>query len=160
MCVMQPKLWPGLYKNKESVGDLWLGLLRFYTEEFLFGQHVICIRRLAPLTKFEKLWNGYGIAIEDPFDLSHNLGSGLSRKSGCMFPSLSSISRSLLCYLNRSRTNYSVAFIYLFGLLWCDVYMTVQHKELLITKFASHTHGGYCCGSITVFECSWHSLSS
>ena len=64
---------------------MWLGLLRFYTEEFPFGERVVCIRRLAPLTKFEKLWNGYGIAIEDPFDLNHNLGSGLSRKSGCMY---------------------------------------------------------------------------
>ena len=78
-------MWSGLYKNKDSVADLWLGLLRFYTEEFPFNERVVCIRRLAPLTKFEKLWNGYGIAIEDPFDLSHNLGSGLSVKSGCMF---------------------------------------------------------------------------
>ena len=81
----QPKLWSGLYKNKESIADLWLGLLRFYTEEFPFNERVVCIRRLAPLSKFEKLWNGCGIAIEDPFNLSHNLGSGLSRKSRCIF---------------------------------------------------------------------------
>jgi len=85
MCVRQPRVWSGLHKNKESIADLWLGLLQFYTEEFPFNERVICIRRLAPLTKFEKLWNGYGIAVEDPFDLSHNLGSGLSCKSGCMF---------------------------------------------------------------------------
>jgi len=78
-------MWSGLYKNKDTIAHLWLGLLQFYTEEFRFNEHVICIRRLAPLTKFEKLWNGYGIAIEDPFDLSHNLGSGLSLKSGCIF---------------------------------------------------------------------------
>jgi len=85
VCIWQPRIWSGLHKNKDSVASLWLGLLRFYTQEFLFNERVICIRRLAPLTKFEKLWNGCGIAIEDPFDLSHNLGSGLSLKSGCIF---------------------------------------------------------------------------
>jgi len=78
-------MWSGLCKNKESIAELWLGLLRFYTEEFPVNERVVCIRRLAPLSKFEKLWNGYGIAIEDPFDLSHNLGSGLSQKSRHMF---------------------------------------------------------------------------
>ena len=32
------------------------------------------------LGKFEKMWNSPCIAIEDPFDLSHNLGAGISRK--------------------------------------------------------------------------------
>ena len=99
VCVWQSRLWPGQYKNKETVADLWLGLLRFYTEEFPFNERVVCIQRLAPLTKFEKLWNGYGVAIEDPFDLNHNLGSGLSRKSECIFSVISS--KSLLSYLNR-----------------------------------------------------------
>jgi len=85
VCVCQPRLWQGLDKNKQTVADLWLGMLRFYTEEFPFDERVVCIQRLAPLSKFEKLWNGYGIAIEDPFDLSHNLGSGLSCKSEYMF---------------------------------------------------------------------------
>ena len=42
---------------------------------------VVCIRQRAPLTKFEKMWNSPCIAIEDPFDLGHNLGAGISRKS-------------------------------------------------------------------------------
>ena len=42
---------------------------------------VVCVRQLKPLTKFEKMWNSPCIAIEDPFDLEHNLGAGLSRKS-------------------------------------------------------------------------------
>ena len=42
---------------------------------------VVCVRQLKPLTKFEKMWNSPCIAIEDPFDLDHNLGAGLSRKS-------------------------------------------------------------------------------
>ena len=42
---------------------------------------VVSIRQSRPLTKFEKMWNSPCIAIEDPFELSHNLGAGISRKS-------------------------------------------------------------------------------
>ncbi|XP_075901202.1 terminal uridylyltransferase 4 [Nelusetta ayraudi] len=66
--------------NAESVGELWLGLLRFYTEEFDFKEHVISIRQRKRLTTFEKQWTSKCIAIEDPFDLNHNLGAGVSRK--------------------------------------------------------------------------------
>ncbi|XP_017289799.1 terminal uridylyltransferase 4 isoform X2 [Kryptolebias marmoratus] len=66
--------------NTESVGELWLGLLRFYTEEFDFKEHVISIRQKKRLTTFEKQWTSKCIAIEDPFDLNHNLGAGVSRK--------------------------------------------------------------------------------
>ncbi|KAI1883144.1 hypothetical protein AGOR_G00242200 [Albula goreensis] len=71
---------PELGRNKESVGELWLGLLRFYTEEFDFKEHVISIRQRKRLTTFEKQWTSKCIAIEDPFDLNHNLGAGVSRK--------------------------------------------------------------------------------
>ncbi|XP_028299664.1 terminal uridylyltransferase 4, partial [Gouania willdenowi] len=66
--------------NTESVGELWLGLLRFYTEDFDFKEHVISIRQKKRLTTFEKQWTSKCIAIEDPFDLNHNLGAGVSRK--------------------------------------------------------------------------------
>ncbi|XP_041417414.1 terminal uridylyltransferase 4 isoform X2 [Xenopus laevis] len=72
--------FPSLGKNKESVGELWLGFLRFYTEEFDFKEYVISIRQKKLLTTFEKQWTSKCIAIEDPFDLSHNLGAGVSRK--------------------------------------------------------------------------------
>nr|XP_020661480.1 terminal uridylyltransferase 7 [Pogona vitticeps]XP_020661481.1 terminal uridylyltransferase 7 [Pogona vitticeps]XP_020661482.1 terminal uridylyltransferase 7 [Pogona vitticeps] len=75
-----PAVWPENGKNKESIGELWLGLLRFYTEEFDFKEHVICIRRKNLLTTFKKQWTSKYIVIEDPFDLNHNLGAGLSRK--------------------------------------------------------------------------------
>ncbi|XP_051853001.1 terminal uridylyltransferase 7 isoform X2 [Antechinus flavipes] len=75
-----PAFWPEHGKNTESVGELWLGLLRFYTEEFDFKEHVICIRRRSLLTTFKKQWTSKYIVIEDPFDLNHNLGAGLSRK--------------------------------------------------------------------------------
>ena len=41
---------------------------------------VVCIRQSKILSKFEKMWNSPCFAIEDPFELSHNLGSGISRK--------------------------------------------------------------------------------
>ncbi|XP_072290269.1 terminal uridylyltransferase 7 isoform X2 [Eucyclogobius newberryi] len=72
--------WSHYGKNRETVGELWLGLLRFYTEDFDFREHVICIRQHARLTTFNKQWTSKLIAIEDPFDLNHNLGAGLSRK--------------------------------------------------------------------------------
>uniref|UniRef100_A0A8B9LGX1 RNA uridylyltransferase n=1 Tax=Astyanax mexicanus TaxID=7994 RepID=A0A8B9LGX1_ASTMX len=51
-------------KNRETVGELWLGLLRFYTEEFDFKEHVISIRQRKRLTTFEKQWTSKCIAIE------------------------------------------------------------------------------------------------
>ncbi|XP_038650167.1 terminal uridylyltransferase 4-like isoform X1 [Scyliorhinus canicula] len=77
--VLKKKL-PELGTNIESVGELWLGLLRFYTEEFDFKEYVISIRQKKLLTTFEKQWTSKCIAIEDPFDLNHNLGAGVSRK--------------------------------------------------------------------------------
>ncbi|XP_031685409.1 terminal uridylyltransferase 7 isoform X2 [Oncorhynchus kisutch] len=73
-----PERWQ--QKNLESVGALWLGLLQFYTETFDFREHVISIRQSAALTTFNKQWTSKYIVIEDPFDLNHNLGAGLSRR--------------------------------------------------------------------------------
>ncbi|BFZ16873.1 hypothetical protein BsWGS_19912 [Bradybaena similaris] len=73
------ELWPEKGKNTMSVAELWLGFLCFYVEEFKYKEHVVSIRQKQPLTRFDKLWNGSCIAIEDPFDLNHNLGSGLTR---------------------------------------------------------------------------------
>uniref|UniRef100_A0A8C2ZYU8 CCHC-type domain-containing protein n=1 Tax=Cyclopterus lumpus TaxID=8103 RepID=A0A8C2ZYU8_CYCLU len=75
-----PSRWPQHGKNVETVGELWLGLLRFYTEDFDFREHVICLRQHGRLTTFNKQWTSKYIVIEDPFDLNHNLGAGLSRK--------------------------------------------------------------------------------
>lgn len=108
LVTMQRRRLSELQPNRESVGELWLGLLRFYTEEFDFKEHVISIRQRKRLTTFEKQWTSKCIAIEgadtcvlvdfaqlllpdatfftpiffpDPFDLNHNLGAGVSRKS-------------------------------------------------------------------------------
>ena len=60
----QPVVWPGYGQNTESVGQLWCGFLKYYVEEFDFESKVICIRRDEPLTKFEKSWGRYTMAIE------------------------------------------------------------------------------------------------
>ncbi|CAN7937200.1 unnamed protein product [Ixodes hexagonus] len=73
-------VWSEFGQNNESVGELWLGLLRFYTEEFDFRADVVCIRQRKRVTRLQKLWTSRCIAIEDPFELDHNLGSGVSRK--------------------------------------------------------------------------------
>ena len=46
------------------MAELWIGLLKFFTEDFNFKDYVVCIRQHKPLTRFEKLWNGKGLAIE------------------------------------------------------------------------------------------------
>lgn len=60
----QHRVLSELQPNTESVGELWLGLLRFYTEEFDFKEHVISIRQRKRLTTFEKQWTSKCIAIE------------------------------------------------------------------------------------------------
>ncbi|KAH9365149.1 hypothetical protein HPB48_002327 [Haemaphysalis longicornis] len=92
-------VWSEFGQNNESVGELWLGMLRFYTEEFNFKKHVVCIRQKAPLTKLQKMWNSRCIAIEDPFDLHQNLGIGVSQrafiKGRSLFGTLTSFPQSI-----------------------------------------------------------------
>ena len=78
---MQPEVWSGYRKNTRSVAELWVQMFRYYTETFEFDEQVITIRQKNTLTRLEKLWNNHSIAIEDPFDLNHNLGGALTRKS-------------------------------------------------------------------------------
>ena len=74
-------VWPYLGQNNQGVGQLWLGFLDYYARVFDEKRCVVCVRQSGVLTKFEKMWNSPCIAIEDPFELAHNLGSGISRKS-------------------------------------------------------------------------------
>ncbi|KAK3909237.1 Terminal uridylyltransferase 7 [Frankliniella fusca] len=74
-------VWPHRNTNQSSLGELWLQLLEFYSsKDFHNSQRVVCIRKKDPLYKFDKLWTSTNICIEDPFDLNHNLGSGLSKR--------------------------------------------------------------------------------
>jgi len=72
--------WAGYNRNRMSLGELWIGFLNFYAGDWDDKRLVVSIRQSRPLTKFEKMWNSPCIAIEDPFELSHNLGAGISRK--------------------------------------------------------------------------------
>lgn len=55
---------------------------RFYAHDFNFRDHVACIREGRVLTKADKEWttkhntrrDRFWWCIEDPFELSHNLG--------------------------------------------------------------------------------------
>lgn len=57
-------VWKEFNSNSWSVGELWLGFLRYYLEAFDWKSRVVTIRQKAPLTKFEKLWNGKSLAVE------------------------------------------------------------------------------------------------
>ncbi|CAF0768557.1 unnamed protein product [Rotaria sordida] len=69
-------LWKN--ENKLSIGELWIQFLRFYTEQFNYDERIVTIRQIEPLLKYEKGWFRQTIAIEDPFELNHNLAGGLS----------------------------------------------------------------------------------
>ncbi|CAH8458616.1 unnamed protein product [Schistosoma turkestanicum] len=62
---------------EQSVGDMWLGFLRYYLFEFDHDTYVVTIRQKKLLIRFMKMWRSL-FAIEDPFNLNHNLTAGLS----------------------------------------------------------------------------------
>ena len=74
------RAWPGWGRNKMSIAQLWIGFLDFFAGSWDDRTLVVSIRQSQNLTKFEKMWLSPCIAIEDPFELSHNLGAGVSRK--------------------------------------------------------------------------------
>ncbi|CAH8485489.1 unnamed protein product [Schistosoma margrebowiei] len=61
----------------QSVGEMWLGFLRYYLFEFNRDKYVVTIRQKKLLIRFVKMWRSL-FAIEDPFNLNHNLTAGLS----------------------------------------------------------------------------------
>ena len=66
--------------NAQNCSKLWIGFLQYYLEHFNFETNVIQIRTRADVSKDAKEWYS-PIAIEDPFELSHNLGRNVSRIS-------------------------------------------------------------------------------
>ncbi|EJD74988.1 PAP/25A associated domain-containing protein [Loa loa] len=67
--------------NRSTVGELWIGFLDYFGTKFDFTREVIQIRQTLPLLKLDKGWQSRPIAIEDPFDLTHNLSSGVHSKT-------------------------------------------------------------------------------
>ncbi len=88
--IVQGRRWPGLHRNDQSLAELWVGLLRFFSVDFNWKDYVICIRQLKPLTRFEKLWNGTGFCIEGAAFfltfLSHPLSVKFSQKKRAVQP--------------------------------------------------------------------------
>ena len=78
-------IWPYHKANTQTVGELWLGFLCYYTEKFDWNNNVVCIRDNDVLTRRSKNWTKHRLAIEDPFELSHNLAAGVSHKSKKIF---------------------------------------------------------------------------
>ncbi|CAF3577295.1 unnamed protein product [Rotaria sp. Silwood1] len=74
------KVWNGYGLNKLSSGELWIELLRYYTELFDYEKNIVTIRQYEPLSRLEKGWFRQTIAIEDPFILTHNLADTLFLK--------------------------------------------------------------------------------
>lgn len=68
--------------NQESVGDLLAAFFRFYAVDFDWENQVVSVRTGKCISKFEKNWNikaentrdNYFFTIEDPFEVTHNLG--------------------------------------------------------------------------------------
>ncbi len=83
-----PEIWPFYKKNKQSVGELWLGFLRYYTEDFDWDNNVISIKNTDQLTKRSKNWSKHRLAIEDPFEINKNLAKRIKKQS------------SVFCYSN------------------------------------------------------------
>ena len=68
--IVQPSKWPGYRKNKQSVGELFVGFFRFYLEEFDFLRQVVAMKQSTPLYKFQKSWSSAVVAIEGKYLLS------------------------------------------------------------------------------------------
>ncbi|CAD5220395.1 unnamed protein product [Bursaphelenchus xylophilus] len=69
-------------RNNKTVGQLFSGFFDFYIDTFSINDEVVQIRTGRTLTKIEKEWTKCLWAVEDPFDLNHNLTSGVKRVTG------------------------------------------------------------------------------
>uniref|UniRef100_A0A1I8AVQ2 RNA uridylyltransferase n=1 Tax=Steinernema glaseri TaxID=37863 RepID=A0A1I8AVQ2_9BILA len=71
------------YPNRSSLADLFVGFFDYFIRDFDWCTHVVHIRSTAPILKLEKSWCEdlrKPFCIEDPFNLTHNLTAGVSRK--------------------------------------------------------------------------------
>jgi hypothetical protein len=65
-------------KNKESLGELLFQFFRFYGHDFDYDKLVISVRHGKQISKFEKKWhlaNNNRLCVEEPFNVSRNLGN-------------------------------------------------------------------------------------
>jgi hypothetical protein len=75
------QVWPEGGRNQQTLGELLINFFRYYTEDFDLERHVVCVRRPGPLSKDSKGWAGKAMAVEDPFELDHNLTKGVTKRA-------------------------------------------------------------------------------
>jgi hypothetical protein len=74
-------------RNEQSEGDLLLGFFQFYACEFPYQKSVVCPRLGKPLPKTDQshrssTWTEWRFSIQDPFELSHDLGGVIYSREG------------------------------------------------------------------------------
>nr|XP_037285667.1 terminal uridylyltransferase 7-like [Rhipicephalus microplus] len=74
-------VWSGKRHNLQQVGELWVGLLRYYAD-FDIKKYVVSIRAKTPVTRLQKRWESEFMAIEDPFDIERDLGQHVTKNKG------------------------------------------------------------------------------
>ncbi|KAH8010129.1 hypothetical protein HPB51_025253 [Rhipicephalus microplus] len=70
-------VWSGKGQNHQSVGELWVGLLRYYAE-FNIKKYVVSIRAKTPVTRLQKRWQSEFMAIEEG-EFINSLNKGMMR---------------------------------------------------------------------------------
>eukprot|EP01137_Pigoraptor_chileana_P034910 Opistho-2@28163 len=68
--------------NTETLGDLLAGFFKYFAHDFDYHDSVVCVKTGRLASKADKEWSlknnsrtdRYWICIEDPFELTHNLG--------------------------------------------------------------------------------------
>jgi DNA polymerase sigma len=74
-------------QNVDSVAELLYGFFRFYAYDYDYIEKVVCIRKASALAKSDKGWSksqfreNNWICIEDPFEVTHNLGRVCDKES-------------------------------------------------------------------------------
>ena len=66
--------------NSKSLSRLWIGFLQYFTQSANLDTTIVQIRQNKTLMKYEKGWEYKPICIEDPFELTHNLGQNVTEE--------------------------------------------------------------------------------
>jgi len=74
------EVWPSYGKNHKSLGELWVGLIHYYTKQFDFKTTVVTIRQGNQMTRAHKQWTRRKMCIEDPLSINCNLARKLSNE--------------------------------------------------------------------------------